>query len=84
MSRFVKALVHAEWVARTPDPEDGRAFLLRPTPKAREAFPRFVHISNLLLDQIFAGFSTEELDALESAMERIRRNLDETRESRND
>jgi DNA-binding MarR family transcriptional regulator len=77
VSRFVKALVQAEWVERTPDPNDGRAYLLIPTAKAREALPRFVGVSNALLDQIFAGFSEAELAALESAMDRIRKNLED-------
>ena len=75
ISRFVKALVQAQWVVREQDPNDGRAYLLTPTAKARDALPRFVSVSNELLDQIFSGFSKGEMEALASAMGRIRSNL---------
>ena len=75
MSRFIKALVRGDWVDREPDPNDGRAFRLSPTDKARNALPRFIRVSNQLLDRIFNGFSGEEVQHLAESMQRIRRNL---------
>lgn len=77
ISRFVKALRNAGWVERQQDPNDKRAFLLTPTPKARDAFPRFIRVSNDLLDEIFDGFSREDIESLAEVVGRIRANLGE-------
>lgn len=76
VSRFVKALLNGEWISRTPDPNDGRALQLMPTARAREALPRFIGVSNQLLDRIFAGFDVQEVQQLASSMQRIRLNLE--------
>ena len=81
ISRFVKALVQAHWVERNQDPNDGRAYLLTPTAKARDALPRFVSVSNDLLDQIFSGFSKAQIESLSGAMDRIRTNLQDDQSS---
>ena len=75
VARFVKALEAGAWVARVPDPSDARAMLLSPTKKARDALPRFIAVSNAMLDAAFAGFERAELDALAAVVERIRANL---------
>ncbi len=76
VSRFLKALEAAGWVHRTPDPQDARARLVAPTDRAREALPRFIEVSNALLDEVFAGFDHDELSVLRGAIERITENLD--------
>ena len=78
ISRFVRALLDAGWVERARDPADRRAWLLTPTAKARDAFPRFIRVSNDLLDEIFTGFSREEIENLAGVVARIRTNLGET------
>jgi MarR family transcriptional regulator, transcriptional regulator for hemolysin len=77
ISRFVRALSKAGWVERRQDPKDKRAYLLTATAKAREAFPRFIHVSNELLDEIFSGFEREEIEQLARVVGRIRSNLGE-------
>ena len=75
VGRFVKALEASGWVRRDPDPSDSRALLVRPTPKARAALPRFIAVSNAMLDDAFAGFSPEDVARIARTTERLRHNI---------
>lgn len=75
ISRFVKALEAAGWVARQRDPDDARAMLIEATDKARAALPRFIAVSNTLLDRAFAGFSRDEIEWLGAAVARVTDNF---------
>lgn len=75
VGRFVHALHEAGWVRRDPDPADSRAVLVAPTPKAYRALPRFIAVSNALLDEAFAGFSADEVATVARTTERLRRNI---------
>jgi DNA-binding MarR family transcriptional regulator len=75
VSRFLHRMVEQGWVERTPDPNDGRAMLLRTTRYARERFPELVEVSNAVLDDVFDGFDRADLDALSELVGRIQRNL---------
>lgn len=76
VSRFLKALEAAGWVAREPDPQDARARLVTLTAQARDALPRFIQVSNTLLDAVFEGFSHDEMQVLAKAVARITDNLE--------
>ena len=76
ISRFVASLEKHGWVARQRSPNDGRAMLIEPTTKARDALHRFIHTSNGLLDAAFHGFEREELGQLRAVVERITSNLE--------
>ena len=76
VSRFLKALAAAGWVQRERDPNDSRAYLLRPTPKAYDGLRRLVHVFNAVHDEAFAGFSPDEIRRSAAWVERIDRNLD--------
>lgn len=75
VGRFVHALHEAGWVRRDPDPVDSRAVLVAPTPRAYRALPRFIAVSNALLDEAFAGFGDAEIATCASTTERLRRNI---------
>ncbi len=77
VGRFVKALAAAGWADRQRDPDDGRAFAIRPTKKAYRNLPRFIAVSNRLLDEAFAGFSAREIQRVGATTERILANLQE-------
>ena len=49
--------------------------LVRPTRKAYRALPRFIAVSNALLDEAFAGFTPAEVGHIAAATERLRRNI---------
>lgn len=72
VGRFVRALEGAGWVTREPDPKDTRAILIAPSKKAYRAFPRFLKVSNALLDVAFAGFTKKEVETLGRLVERVR------------
>lgn len=75
VGRFVHALHEAGWVRRDPDPADSRAVLVAPTPKAYRALPRFIAVSNALLDEAFEGFSAAEIAVIAATTERLRKNI---------
>ncbi|NVB43047.1 MarR family transcriptional regulator [Pseudenhygromyxa sp. WMMC2535] len=75
VGRFVRALAKAGWVTREADPKDTRAILLRPSKKAYRAFPRFLKVSNALLDVSFVGFTKKEVETLCRLVERVRANV---------
>jgi DNA-binding MarR family transcriptional regulator len=75
VGRFVHALERAGWVERRPDPTDSRALLVRPTRRAFAALPRFIAVSNTLLDEAFAGFDPAAVRRIARTVERLRDNL---------
>ena len=77
VGRFVKALEADGWLEREPHPDDARAWLLRPTRKAYRALPRFIRVSNTLLDRAFTDFSEADVRRVVATGERIRENLRE-------
>lgn len=75
VSRFIRKMEEDGWVERTPDPADGRAMLIQPTPHARGMFHRLVRVSNTVLDDLFADFDETELTSLSDEVARVQRNL---------
>jgi DNA-binding MarR family transcriptional regulator len=75
VGRFVHALHEAGWVRRDPDPADSRAVLVAPTPKAYRALPRFIAVSNALLDEAFEGFTAGEIADIAGTTERLLENI---------
>jgi len=76
VSRFLKRMASAGWVERQRDPADARRLLVRPTDQAREALPRFIRVSNHLLDAAFAELGPEQVDELARQLSRIRERLE--------
>jgi DNA-binding MarR family transcriptional regulator len=81
ISRFVQSLERNGWVARQRDPNDGRAWLIAPTSQAYAALPRFIQVSNQLLDQAFTGFDLKRLTALVEGVRDISANLSDAKVS---
>lgn len=75
VGRFVRALEAGGWVNREPDPSDSRAILISPSRKAYRAFPRFLRVSNALLEDAFEGFTRKDIERLVSMTERLRENV---------
>lgn len=76
VGRFVRALEQAKWVERQVDPDDNRAILVRPTRKAQNALPRFIALSNAMLDLAFDGFKVGDVRRMASHVEQVRKNLE--------
>lgn len=75
VGRFVRALEGAGWVERASSPEDSRAILVQPTARAYKALPKLLEVTNGLLDRAFAGFSSQQIEAIARATEKVRDNL---------
>lgn len=73
VGRFVKAMEEGGWVDRERDPEDRRCWRVRPTAKAREALPRFIAVSNEVLDALFEDLSPAALAHLHDTLKALRR-----------
>jgi MarR family transcriptional regulator, organic hydroperoxide resistance regulator len=76
VSRFLKALEAAGWVARERDADDSRRVLVRPTSKTRTALARFVRVSNALLDDAFADLGEDEIVKLGGHIAAVAARLD--------
>jgi DNA-binding MarR family transcriptional regulator len=75
VSRLVDALVDRGYVARSPDPDDRRSWLLTLT---RRGSARAAHLLGDAVEQrefVFAGFSDDELDTLATYLDRIDANV---------
>ena len=81
VGRFVRALLEGDWVGRVQDPDDARRFLLSPTPKTRRSLPRFVAVSNTMLDEVFGDLSAGEIEALSVQMTALRGRLERGRDA---
>jgi DNA-binding MarR family transcriptional regulator len=71
VSRLVDALVDRGYVARSPDPDDRRSWLLTLT---RRGSARVAHLLADAVEQrelVFAGFTDDELDRLVTYLDRI-------------
>ncbi len=76
VGRFLRSLQNNGWIARERDPRDSRAMLVSPTAKARTHLPRFIQVTNALMDQAFEGLETSHLDTLLEGINHVRENLD--------
>ena len=75
VGRFLKALEGRGWVSRERNPEDARAILVSPTTKARRALPRFLRVSNAMLDVAFSGFDKTAMRDVARAIGQVRDNI---------
>lgn len=75
VSRQVQHLVDLDLVARTPDPDDGRATLLSVTEDARRRLADVARQRRRLLDERLGEWSDDELTGLVSALARYNATL---------
>lgn len=70
-------LVHANWLERTPDPDDRRAILMKTTPKVATLFKRLMSKSGEKMTELFSGFPKPTLhrmvDDLQAFLECLER-----------
>lgn len=75
VSRQVQHLVELDLVARTPDPDDGRATLLSVTDGARRRLADVARQRRRLLDERLGEWSEDELTELVSSLARYNATL---------
>ncbi|MFT3693280.1 MAG: MarR family transcriptional regulator [Kofleriaceae bacterium] len=71
-SALVDRAIKAKLVERTPDPDDGRAWLLRLTNEGHAARKEAVRVAKQLNDRLCAGFSDSELAIVERWLGSVR------------
>ena len=76
MARFVKALEQGGWLTRARDPQDQRCWQLIPTAQARAALPRFIAVSNAVMDRLFSDLDAAEVADLAARVSALRAKLD--------
>ncbi|WP_028924474.1 MarR family winged helix-turn-helix transcriptional regulator [Pseudonocardia acaciae] len=76
MSRHVSTLIRLGLVHRDPDPLDGRAFLLRPSPDGRHRLTAATAARRVEWRGRLDGWSTEELADLVAGLVRLNSDLD--------
>ncbi len=75
-TRIVARLVDLGLITRTPDPDDGRAFLVSPTADGRALLKRLRGRKNAYLAQRMSKLDPEEVATLERAAEILERLLE--------
>jgi DNA-binding MarR family transcriptional regulator len=76
-TRIVSKLVGLGLVTRTPDPSDGRGFLVAPTAEGRALLKRLRTRKNAYLAKRMAALDPDEVAALERAAAILERILDQ-------
>jgi DNA-binding MarR family transcriptional regulator len=81
-TRILARLAELELITRTPDPSDGRGFLVAVTPQGRALLRRLRMRKNAYLAKRMRDLDAEEVATLERAAEILERLLDERGERR--
>ena len=71
LSRQVRLLEDAGHITRSPDPEDARVSVVRPTASGREAHRRMHDANDELLVRQLRDWSTDQLDEVAALLERL-------------
>ncbi len=77
VSKIVRRLEAAGLVGRMPDPEDGRQSVIGLTAAGREAAERISAVNSAVYGPLFAAWSDEDFDRLESLVVRLVTSLDD-------
>ena len=76
IARSLKKLENFGYVARKPDPDNGRRKLVTITDKGMELYDKVKHDFRASNEVMFKGVTSEEQSQLESILEKVYKNLD--------
>ena len=76
LARLIDQLESHDLVQRHSDPNDRRAYQLHPTDNAAPHIEEIFSVIDGIRAEVLEGFSQQEIDALESALIKIRDKLD--------
>lgn len=77
VGQAIDALERKQLLERTKAPGDRRVWRIIPTEKARQLLPALRETINEIYEQMFAGFSDEEIRQLHDLLNRIMTNLED-------
>ncbi|WP_052171782.1 MarR family winged helix-turn-helix transcriptional regulator [Paracoccus sanguinis] len=72
VSRLVDRMVQSGWVERTADPDDRRAHIVHPTPRATASLASLGNVAEATADLALADFSPQERADLVAMLRRLR------------
>jgi DNA-binding MarR family transcriptional regulator len=75
LSRIIDRLEEAGLVERLTDPADRRAWRLEVTAKAQPLIAKLRTLAEELMDEAFAGLTTEDLELMQTKLAKIRDNI---------
>lgn len=75
VSRMIDRMEQSGWVSRTPDPDDRRARIVRPTARAMTSLSRLGDVADAVYAEALAGFSRDEIETLMDLIGRMNLNL---------
>lgn len=75
ITALVNKLIDNGYVEKLKDPEDGRASLIRLTPKGEAFKSHFDEISRVLIERVFANMSSSEQETLIRLLTKTAENL---------
>ena len=75
MSRHVANLTQAGYLAKTPDPADGRVWWVELTPKAEDTIERLEGVRRQLLSSVFSNWTRADRDAFVDLLDRFSSDL---------
>lgn len=75
LSRIIDRLAEAGLVERRTDPADRRAWRLELTAKAQPLIAKLRTLAEELMDEAFAGLTSEELELMRGKLAKIRANI---------
>lgn len=75
LTRMLDRLERADLLRREPAPADRRTVRVLLTDRARSALHTFAEVSEQMRDLFYRGFTQPEIEAFESALERVLTNL---------
>jgi len=76
ITRILDVLDKKGFIRRKPDPGDRRAYLIYATPSVQQLMNETEPIELSLNDELIAGISDEQLQALDEIMKQINANID--------
>lgn len=71
VSRETASLVADGYVSRAPDPTDGRATIVKLTPKGRRAFQKYRDAVDAIVVEAFEGWKASDLKVFADYLERM-------------
>jgi DNA-binding MarR family transcriptional regulator len=78
MTKLADRLEAKHLIKRNPNPQDRRSVLITLTPGGQALVPRLAPVFGRVTRQLFTGFSSSEVSALTTMLERMRGNITTT------